>query len=263
MKLRSLLPTADSLGGRARYLVGIAVFVLAGGLFAASGITARGTNLRSDQVSTVRDLVQQRSEELARTQRAVDRQRAVVERLALAADVPGLEKAQAQVAALDPVVGSTEVSGAAVRVELDDAPPEMRTNPDIDPNDLVVHQQDVQAVVNAMWRGGARGVQVMDQRIAATTAIKCVGNTLLIQGRVYSPPYVITGVGNQAAILLSLQNDPDVTVYRDYADAFGLGWVVDRLAAFTLRPFSVPGRLQWVGPATPAAAPNPAKKSRP
>lgn len=252
VKLRSLLPAADSIGGRTRYLAGIAVFVLAGGLFAASAITARGTNLRSDQVSSVRDLVQQRSEQLARAQRAVDRQRAVVERLALAADVPGLEKAQAQVAALDPVVGSTEVSGAAIRVALDDAPPEMRTNPDVDPNDLVVHQQDVQAVVNAMWRGGARGVQVMDQRIAATTAIKCVGNTLLIQGRVYSPPYVITGVGDQAGILLSLQNDPDVTVYRDYADAFGLGWAVDRLASFTLRPFSVPGRLQFA--TAPASA---------
>ena len=112
-----------------------------------------------------------------------------------------------------------------------------------------------------MWRGGARGVQVMDQRIAATTAIKCVGNTLLIQGRVYSPPYVITGVGNQAAMLVSLQNDPDVTVYRDYADAFGLGWVVDRLTTVTLRPFSVPGRLQWVGSPTPT--PNATKKPRP
>lgn len=248
MKFLRLLPGADSAAGRARYVAGIAVFVLAGSLFAASAITARGTNLRSDQVSSIRDLVQQRSEQLARTQSRVDGQRAVVERLALAADVPGLEKAQAAMAALDPVVGATTVTGAAVRVSLDDAPPEMRTNPDVDPNDLVVHQQDVQAVVNAMWRAGARGVQVMDQRIATTTAIKCVGNTLLIQGRVYSPPYVITGVGDQARILLSLQNDPDVTVYRDYADAFGLGWEVNRLANVALRAYSVPGQLQWVVP---------------
>ena len=260
MKLPRLLPGADFAVGRARYVVGIAVFVLAGGLFAASAITARGTNLRSDQISSIRELVQQRSEQLARTQLRVDRQRAIVERLALAADVPGLEKAQAAMAALDPVVGATNITGAGVQVTLDDAPPEMRTNPDVDPNDLVVHQQDVQAVVNAMWRAGARGVQVMDQRIATTTAIKCVGNTLLIQGRVYSPPYVVTGVGDQARILLSLQDDPDVTVYRDYADAFGLGWLVNRLPSVTLRGYSVPGRLQWVKP-VPPASPKPQTRS--
>ena len=259
MKITRLLPGADSLGGRARYVAGISVFVLAGSLFAASAITARGTNLRSDQVSSIRDLVQQRSEELTRTQSRVDKQRAVVERLALAADVPGLEKAQAQVAALDPIVGATSVTGSAVRVVLDDAPPEMRTNPDVDPNDLVVHQQDLQAVVNAMWRAGARAVQVMDQRVAATTAIKCVGNTLLIQGRVYSPPYVVTGLGNQARILWSLQDDPDITVYRDYADAFGLGWSVSRLASVTFRAFSVPARLQW---AVPVVTPSPTASKR-
>ncbi len=57
------------------------------------------------------------------------------------------------------------------------------------PDDLVVHQQDVQAVVNALWAGGADAVQVMDQRLLSTSAVRCVGNTLLLNGRVYSPPY--------------------------------------------------------------------------
>ena len=64
------------------------------------------------------------------------------------------------------------------------------------PDDLVVHQQDVQAVVNALWRGGADGVQVMDQRLIATSAVRCVGNTLILQGRVYSPPFTVTAVGD-------------------------------------------------------------------
>ena len=67
------------------------------------------------------------------------------------------------------------------------------------PDDLVVHQQDVQAVVNALWRGGADGVQIMDQRLIATSAVRCVGNTLILQGRVYSPPYTITAVGDPDA----------------------------------------------------------------
>jgi hypothetical protein len=53
-------------------------------------------------------------------------------------------------------------------------------------------------------------------------------------------------------MLLSLQNDPDVTVYRDYADAFGLGWQVDRFGTLTMPAFSIPARLSW---AHPVAAP--------
>ena len=64
------------------------------------------------------------------------------------------------------------------------------------PDDVVVHQQDVQAVVNALWAGGAEAMQIMDQRIVSTSAVRCVGNTLILQGRVYSPPYEITAIGD-------------------------------------------------------------------
>lgn len=55
------------------------------------------------------------------------------------------------------------------------------------PDDLVVHQQDIQAVLNALWSAGAEAVQMQDQRISATSAPRCVGNTLLLDGRTYSP----------------------------------------------------------------------------
>ena len=61
-----------------------------------------------------------------------------------------------------------------------------------DPDDYVIHQQDVQSVVNALWAGGAEAMMLQDQRVISTSAVRCVGNTLILQGRVYSPPYVIT-----------------------------------------------------------------------
>src|SRR5699024_8063114 len=63
------------------------------------------------------------------------------------------------------------------------------------PDDLVVHQQDVQAVLNALWAGGADAIQVQDQRVTTTSAPLCIGNTLLLGGRTYSPPYVIKAIG--------------------------------------------------------------------
>ena len=75
---------------------------------------------------------------------------------------------------------------------------------DAAPDDLVVHQQDVQAVLNALWSAGAEGIQMQDQRIIATSAPRCVGNTLLLNGRTYSPPYVITAIGDVGAMQAAL-----------------------------------------------------------
>ena len=36
---------------------------------------------------------------------------------------------------------------------------------------------------------------LQDQRVVSTSAVRCVGNTLILQGRVYSPPYLVTAIG--------------------------------------------------------------------
>ena len=52
-----------------------------------------------------------------------------------------------------------------------------------------MHQQDIQAVVNALWAGGAEAMTIQGQRVISTTGIKCVGNTVVLHGVPYSPPY--------------------------------------------------------------------------
>ena len=88
--------------------------------------------------------------------------------------------------------------GPGLVVTLNDAQrdAEGRFPRDASPDDLVVHQQDIQAVLNALWSAGAEGIQMQDQRIIGTSAPRCVGNTLLLNGRTYSPPYVITAIGD-------------------------------------------------------------------
>ncbi|MGH8895179.1 MAG: DUF881 domain-containing protein, partial [Actinomycetes bacterium] len=111
-----------------------------------------------------------------------------------------------------------------LRVVLADAPRSAdRVLPeDARPDDLVVHQQDVQAVVNALWAGGAEAMRIMDQRIITTSAVRCVGNTLILQGRVYSPPYEITAIGDPERLRLALDTSEGVTLYRFYVERFGL-----------------------------------------
>jgi uncharacterized protein YlxW (UPF0749 family) len=109
-----------------------------------------------------------------------------------------------------------------VRVALTDAP-RGAGRPGLDPNVLVVHEQDIQAYVNALWAGGAEAISLQGQRLISTTGIKCVGNTVLLEGVPYSPPYVIEAVGDRAGMLNAIRTTPETETYADYAREFDLG----------------------------------------
>ncbi|MEV4612295.1 DUF881 domain-containing protein [Kitasatospora sp. NPDC049258] len=213
-----------------------AVFALAGLLFYISAQTAQGTDLRTDNsLLKLSDVIRQRSAQNQQVQAQVgelqDRTDQLAQQQGSPADTDRLDALQ-QVAGLDPL------RGPGLTVTLNDAPPNATARipnvPEPDVNDLVIHQQDIQAVVNALWRGGAEGIQVMDQRLISTSAVRCVGNTLLLQGRVYSPPYVIKAVGKTEALRSAVESDPTIKRYLQYVVAYGLGWKVQDNADLTL-----------------------------
>lgn len=120
------------------------------------------------------------------------------------------------------------LEGEGVTVTLTDASRDQQGNypSGAAPDDLVVHQQDLQSVMNALWAGGARALQVQDQRITTLSAPRCIGNTLLLHGRAYSPPYVITAIGPPDDLVDELDDAPGVRLYQQYAARYGLGFEV-------------------------------------
>ncbi|MBO9555866.1 DUF881 domain-containing protein [Cellulomonas sp.] len=122
--------------------------------------------------------------------------------------------------------GSTPVAGPGLSVKLDDAPEDSLRLPDVRPDLLVVHQQDIQSVMNALWAGGAEAMTLMDQRVISTSAVRCIGNVLILQGRRYSPPYTISAIGDPARLKQALQDSQAVQVYMRDARDLGLGWSV-------------------------------------
>lgn len=223
----------SSLSRRAKTVLVTGSAGIAGFLFVASGITADGTNLRTGGLEDLRSLVLDRASKVGVLQSEVDTLATEVNDLYITKISPALST---QINQLEQATGLTPVSGSALRISLDDAPREPGSPPPdgVSPDDLVVHQQDVQAVVNAMWRGGATAIQVMDQRIIGTSAIRCVGNTLLLQGQVYSPPFVVTAIGNISELQQALKEEPGVLLYREYVERLNLGWDVSILNQTTI-----------------------------
>ena len=208
---------------------------LAGLLFATSAKTARGYELRSSSGrSRLTDLITSQQRSVESLDATATRLRAQVEeRTAEAArgnaQVRDLTKAND---ALGVPVGLSALRGPGVVVSLDDAPrlaPGESRPGNPTPDDLVVHEQDVLAVINAMWAGGADAVSVMGERIVATSAVRCVGNTLLLHGNVYSPPFVVAAIGDPERLNRALDDSRGVQLFRSYVAAYGLGFAADPL----------------------------------
>jgi uncharacterized protein YlxW (UPF0749 family) len=116
------------------------------------------------------------------------------------------------------------------------------------PDDLVIHQSDVQAVVNAVWAAGADGVAVMNQRLVATSAVRCVGNVLLLQGRTYSPPFVISAIADVTAVRARLASSPQVQILQQAADQLGLTFTVRDLPTVRLPGYSGALDMEYAAP---------------
>jgi uncharacterized protein YlxW (UPF0749 family) len=231
----------------------VAVFGVAGLLFATSAETARGTQLRTDRT------------DLAAVIRAENAKHdEITRRLAqIRSDIDAQEEAEAgvnsevaalrrQASAVAPGAGLAPVTGRGMVVTLDDAPRTGTRPSDASPDDLVVHQQDVQAVVNAMWAGGAEAMMLMDQRVISTSAVRCVGNTLILQGRVYSPPFTIAAIGDPARMRKAMDESPAVPVYLQYVQRYGLGWKVEE-KNLAMPAFGGSLELRYATVATPDA----------
>ncbi|MFB8772165.1 DUF881 domain-containing protein [Streptomyces broussonetiae] len=230
----------------------VGVFALAGLIFFTSFNTAKGTNIRTDaSLLKLSDLIHERSHNNGQLEESNAALRDDVE--SLAARDTGITAAdEKRLAALEKNAGTEELKGEAITVTLNDAPPNATAKlpgyPEPEPDYLVIHQQDLQAVVNALWEGGAKGIKVMDQRLISTSAVRCVGNTLILQGRVYSPPYKITAVGEPGALKDALAASPAIQNYMVYVNVYGLGWKVEDDGAVTLPGYSGTVDLQYAEP---------------
>lgn len=123
------------------------------------------------------------------------------------------------------------VEGAGVTVTLNDSPLwETAVNNNgstSNINDYVIHQQDVESVVNALWAGGAEAMMIMDQRVLFNSAVICSGNVLSIHGKKYAPPFTISAIGDRASMRKALNESEAIIILKQYVAAFGIGYKVE------------------------------------
>ena len=217
-------------GIRARHLIGVlAVTVASGLLFSVSALNERRHPAATSDLST---LVRTRQEQVRQLETEVS---------SLDAAIEGFSPAQSGTAAEDAfTAGSTRpVSGPGVQITLSDAPTG-QVPAGATPDDLVIHQQDIEDTMNALWSGGAEAMTVQGVRVTDRTVIRCIGNVILVDGTSFSPPYVIQAIGDPDTLRATVTANPRMVNYQAYVTKYGLGWDMQTKDSLSFAPATTP-----------------------
>ncbi len=138
------------------------------------------------------------------------------------------------------VAGLSPASGPGIEVTLSDA---SNVPAGEDPNDYLIHDFDVTAIVNALLAGGAQAVSVNGERVTSATSIRCAGTTILANSKRLASPYVVLAVGDPEALVGALGVDRAAkALIEDFSARYGLGAAVQRKPSLTVEAYQ--GSLQ-------------------
>lgn len=214
----------------------------AGYLFAVSATTANGVGLRAETLSDIGSAQQNMA--------GLQEQRAYINDLERDAGQIIIDSGYindedaATLDELGQLVGTRPVAGPGLEVTLDDARhvvPELME----DPEKSVVHGWQIQAVVNALRAGGAAGIAFNGTRLSPTSQARCAGNTVIMDGMVFSPAYRITAIGDPRQLRAALSADESVRSIRTAAAMFGLTYEENVVDSFMMDALEVPPQVKY------------------
>lgn len=230
--------------------VGVPLIALAAGfLFTISAKTAAGTVLREDRSVELAQLIDSRQNNVDRLEAQARELTAEVDAATgrLAETDNPIAQEVARSASYAQAAAMTALRGPGVTVRLNDAalPADQDELHDARLDNYLIHQQDVQAVVNALWAGQAEAMTIMGVRVISTSAVRCVGNTLLLHGKRYSPEFVIKAIGDPAKLRAALDASPAVSEFRDAVRNYGLGYSLTAETDIVAPAYSGPIDLRY------------------
>lgn len=143
---------------------------------------------------------------------------------------------QARIEELRAAAGLTERTGDGVEIVLDDARSASTTQP-ANVEKSICHNTDLTDIVNTAWRGGALAVAINEERMVGSSSVYCVGSTIMVNGTLMSPPFVISVVGPQNELLAAYDDPNELRDIKQRRDVYGLGFRVTRKSALKLPPY--------------------------
>lgn len=109
--------------------------------------------------------------------------------------------------------GFLPVKGPGITVTLNDS--KKTVQPGEDPNQFLIHDEDLLKVVNELRAAGAEAIAINGQRLMANSEIRCAGTTILVNVNKIAPPFVITAIGDPDLMESSLRIKGGIVEYLE------------------------------------------------
>ncbi|OPZ84848.1 MAG: hypothetical protein BWY74_04078 [Firmicutes bacterium ADurb.Bin419] len=106
--------------------------------------------------------------------------------------------------------GFTDVKGEGIIITLNDA---TEKNPIMAELSLL-HDEDINRVVNELKRGGAQAISINDERVISATEITCAGPTIRVNRNRYAVPYVIKAIGDPKRMISIFKESEIYTILK-------------------------------------------------
>ncbi len=119
-----------------------------------------------------------------------------------------------QIKRAETLAGLTSLTGEGVVVTMNDS--KAKGADGVSSENYLIHDDDVRKVVNELFAAGAEAISINGERMIVTSAIRCVGPVIVINNNRYSPPYVISAIGDRKTLSAALnQRDGVVDTLRN------------------------------------------------
>ncbi|WP_420802168.1 DUF881 domain-containing protein [Solibacillus daqui] len=100
------------------------------------------------------------------------------------------------------LLGLSAAVGKGIKITLQDGDYNPQST---NPNEYIVHESHIFKVLNELKIAGAEAISINGQRLKTNSYISCNGPVITIDGQQYPAPFVIEAVGNQDALISSLE----------------------------------------------------------
>jgi len=139
--------------------------------------------------------VEDLSQRLSQTEKERD---ALVNQVQELKRTSGAEAASKEFERIKMGAGVVAVEGPGIIVTIDDS--KRPSKPGENPNLYLIHDDDILKVINELWAAGAEAMSINEQRLIASSEIRCAGPTLSVNNSRYSPPYEVRVIGEPTTL---------------------------------------------------------------
>lgn len=154
-----------------------------------------------ERPQTLAARVEEARERNERLQKQIERLRKQLDEAAADPELASLKQKLDEVRAL---AGLTALKGPGVKVILNDS--QETVKPGDNPNMYIIHDEDLLRVINELNAAGAEALAINGRRFVATTEIRCIGPTVLINKSTrLAPPFEIEAIGNPETLYSALK----------------------------------------------------------